>query len=92
MVPQAVYAMLACARIGAIHSIVFGGFSAEHEVSVKSGKFIFDNLKNNPTWNIYEVCISKNYNTVKYREEFYNLNYEHIGFCLFLFWPHLLVS
>lgn len=27
MVPQAVYAMLACARIGAIHSVVFGGFS-----------------------------------------------------------------
>lgn len=29
MVPQAVYAMLACARIGAIHSVVFGGFSPE---------------------------------------------------------------
>ncbi len=29
MIPQAAYAMLACARIGAIHSIVFGGFSAE---------------------------------------------------------------
>ena len=29
MVPQAVYSMLACARIGAIHSVVFGGFSAE---------------------------------------------------------------
>jgi acetyl-CoA synthetase len=27
MVPQAVYAMLACARIGAVHSVVFGGFS-----------------------------------------------------------------
>ena len=27
MVPAAVYAMLACARIGAVHSIVFGGFS-----------------------------------------------------------------
>lgn len=27
MIPQAVYAMLACARIGAIHSVVFGGFS-----------------------------------------------------------------
>ena len=61
-------------------AIVFGGFSSEHEVSVKSGKFIFDNLKNNPTWNIYEVCISKNYNTVKYREEFYNLNYDDFTF------------
>ena len=29
MVPEAVYAMLACARIGAIHTVVFGGFSAE---------------------------------------------------------------
>ena len=29
MVPQAVYAMLACARIGEIHSVVFGGFSPE---------------------------------------------------------------
>ena len=28
MIPQAVYAMLACARIGAIHSVVFGGVSA----------------------------------------------------------------
>jgi len=29
MVPEAAVAMLACARIGAIHSVVFGGFSAE---------------------------------------------------------------
>ncbi|HVK00009.1 MAG TPA: acetate--CoA ligase [Gemmatimonadales bacterium] len=29
MVPQAAIAMLACARIGAVHSVVFGGFSAE---------------------------------------------------------------
>ena len=29
MVPEAAYAMLACARIGAIHSVVFAGFSAE---------------------------------------------------------------
>jgi len=29
MIPEAVIAMLACARIGAIHSVVFGGFSAE---------------------------------------------------------------
>ena len=26
MIPEAAYAMLACARIGAVHSIVFGGF------------------------------------------------------------------
>jgi len=29
MIPEAAYAMLACTRLGAIHSIVFGGFSAE---------------------------------------------------------------
>ena len=29
MVPEAVYTMLACARIGAVHSVVFAGFSAE---------------------------------------------------------------
>ena len=34
MIPQAVIAMLACARIGAIHSVVFGGF-ASHELAVR---------------------------------------------------------
>ena len=29
MVPEAAVAMLACARIGAIHSVVFGGFSPD---------------------------------------------------------------
>ena len=29
MIPEVVVAMLACARIGAIHNVVFGGFSAE---------------------------------------------------------------
>ena len=29
LIPQAIYAMLACARIGAVHSVVFGGFSAD---------------------------------------------------------------
>src|SRR5262249_41821029 len=29
MIPELAYAMLACARIGAVHSVVFGGFSAE---------------------------------------------------------------
>jgi acetyl-CoA synthetase len=29
MIPEAVYAMLGCARIGAVHSVIFGGFSAE---------------------------------------------------------------
>ncbi|MFT7218337.1 MAG: propionyl-CoA synthetase, partial [Paraglaciecola sp.] len=34
MIPQAVIAMLACARLGAIHSVVFGGFAA-HELAVR---------------------------------------------------------
>lgn len=34
MIPQAAIAMLACARIGAIHSVVFGGFSA-HELAIR---------------------------------------------------------
>ncbi|PKM30082.1 MAG: acetate--CoA ligase [Gammaproteobacteria bacterium HGW-Gammaproteobacteria-12] len=29
MIPEAAYAMLACARIGAVHSVVFGGFSPD---------------------------------------------------------------
>ncbi len=34
MVPETVVAMLACARLGAIHSVVFGGFAA-HELAVR---------------------------------------------------------
>ena len=33
MIPEAAVAMLACARIGAAHSVVFGGFSAEALIS-----------------------------------------------------------
>jgi propionyl-CoA synthetase len=33
MIPEAVIAMLACARIGAIHSVVFGGFAADELAS-----------------------------------------------------------
>src|ERR1700709_375524 len=29
MIPEAAYAMLACARLGAVHSVVFGGFSPD---------------------------------------------------------------
>lgn len=29
MIPEIAYAMLACVRIGAVHSVIFGGFSAE---------------------------------------------------------------
>ena len=34
MIPEAVIAMLACARIGAVHSVVFGGFAA-HELALR---------------------------------------------------------
>ena len=34
MIPQAAIAMLACARVGAIHSVVFGGFAA-HELAIR---------------------------------------------------------
>ena len=34
MVPEAAMAMLACARIGAVHSVVFGGFAA-HELAIR---------------------------------------------------------
>src|SRR5574341_2204095 len=34
MVPETVFAMLACARLGAIHSVVFGGFAA-HELATR---------------------------------------------------------
>ncbi len=39
MVPEAVIAMLACARIGAVHSVIFGGFSANaiHDRILDSG-------------------------------------------------------
>ena len=44
MIPEAAYAMLACARIGAVHSIVFGGFSpsslADRIVDADSGFLI----------------------------------------------------
>ncbi|QXP79307.1 MULTISPECIES: AMP-binding protein [Winogradskyella] len=34
MIPQAIFAMLACARLGVIHSVVFGGF-APHELAIR---------------------------------------------------------
>lgn len=34
MIPQAMYAMLACVRLGVIHSVVFGGF-APHELAIR---------------------------------------------------------
>ena len=61
-------------------AVVFGGYSSEYEVSVKSGKFIYDNLKDNSDWNVYEVCISKNKKTVKFKERIFNLDYKNFSF------------
>ncbi len=38
MIPEAAYAMLACARIGAIHSVVFGGFSPDSLAGTHRGR------------------------------------------------------
>ncbi|KGJ04613.1 propionyl-CoA synthetase [Paracoccus halophilus] len=38
MIPEALEAMLACARLGAIHSVVFGGFAA-HELAIRIDDF-----------------------------------------------------
>ena len=47
-------------------AVLFGGFSSEYEVSVKSGKFIYENLKDNQSLNVYQICISKESNYVIY--------------------------
>lgn len=61
-------------------AVVFGGYSSEYEVSIKSGKFIYKNLKNNSDWNVYEVCISKEKNFVRYNKKVYDLDYESFSF------------
>lgn len=52
MIPQTVCCMLACARIGAIHSLIFGGFASK-ELSVR-----IDHAKVIRTWNNKCHCIS----------------------------------
>ena len=51
-------------------AIVFGGFSSEYEVSIKSAKFIYDNLKDNSNWNIFQICISKKRIQLSLKKEF----------------------
>jgi len=60
--------------------VVFGGYSSEYEVSLKSGKFIIENIKENPDWNVYEICISVERNFVKYRNKEYDLNFKKFNF------------
>ena len=61
-------------------AVVYGGYSSEYEVSVKSGKFIYENLKDNLDWNVYEVCISNDKNFVKYNKNVYELDYKSFSF------------
>ena len=61
-------------------AVVFGGYSSEHGVSVKSGEFIYENLKDNPDWNIYEICISKKEKTVKFDERIFDLDFQNFTF------------
>ena len=61
-------------------AVVFGGYSSEYEVSVKSGKFIYENLKDNSDWNVFEICISNDKNFVRYNEKVYDLDYESFSF------------
>ena len=61
-------------------AVVFGGYSSEFEVSVKSGRFIYENLKDNDNWNVYEICISNEKNFVRYNDRIYNLDFESFSF------------
>ena len=37
--------------------IVYGGYSSEYKISIKSGEFIFKILNSNPDWNIYKLSL-----------------------------------
>ena len=63
-------------------AVVFGGFSSEYEVSVKSGKFIYENLKDDRSLNVYQICISKESNYVIYNNNKYDLNYMDFSFSI----------
>ena len=63
-------------------AVVFGGFSSEYEVSVKSGKFIYENLKDNQSLNVYQICISKESNYVIYDNNKYDLDYMNLSFSI----------
>ena len=51
LIPEAVVAMLACARIGAVHSVVFGGFSADALLSC------IQDADATTAWDIGEICV-----------------------------------
>jgi acetyl-CoA synthetase len=44
MIPEAIFAMLACSRVGAIHNVIFGGFSSQslaNRIQDSNAKFLF---------------------------------------------------
>src|SRR6185312_12593142 len=79
MVPEAVFAMLACARIGAIHSVVFGGF-APKELATR-----IDDAK--PKLNLSASCGIEGARVVPYKpllDEAIKLATHKVGACLIL--------
>ena len=63
-------------------AVIFGGFSSEYEVSIKSGKFIYDNLKDNPTLNVFKICISKESKYVNFNSKIYDFDYNDFSFTI----------
>ena len=63
-------------------AVVFGGFSSEYEVSVKSGKFIYNNLKDNPKFNVIKICISEESNYVNFKNKMYDFDYDDFSFSI----------
>ena len=63
-------------------AVVFGGFSSEYEVSIKSGKFIYYNLKDNPTFNVFKICISKESKYVNFNNKIYDFDYNDFSFTI----------
>ena len=60
MIPQAIHAMLACARIGAVHSVVFGGFSAKAlagRINDCEAKIVVTNDEDNLIKNIFFAVV-----------------------------------
>jgi propionyl-CoA synthetase len=84
MVPEAVVAMLACARIGAVHSVVFGGF-APHELAKR-----IDDAR--PVMVISASCGIEAQRVIPYKplvDEALRLSSHRVGRCIVLQRPQL---
>ncbi|NXC17495.1 ACSS3 synthetase, partial [Corythaeola cristata] len=75
MIPQTVYCMLACARIGAIHSLIFGGFASK-ELSVR-----IDHAKVIGIWNNKHHCIKYSYKCMS-KACFFSREDNNISLCV----------